>query len=188
MMSFIELFLIAIGLSMDAFAVTICIGLTIPKATVKKALIVGLYFGIFQAVMPMIGYFAARLFADHIIAIDHWVTFALLCIIGGKMIIGSFKSSEDTKKETSLSLVFMLPLAFATSVDALAVGVSFAFLKVHIFSAVLLIGATTLVISMLGLKIGSVFGNRFKSWAEKAGGVILILIGTKILLEHLEIL
>ena len=208
-MSFIELSLLAVGLSMDAFAVAICAGLTMPKATIKKMLIMGLYFGIFQAVMPLIGYLAAALFADMIITYDHWIAFALLCFLGGKMIVGSFKKDgcsdrecpEDTcddrscpggkrpdKSEISLKPKIMLPFAFATSIDALAVGVSFAFLKVNIILAVLFIGATTLLLSMLGVKIGYAFGAKMKSKAEIAGGIILVLIGLKILLEHLGII
>ena len=189
-MNLIELFILAVGLSMDAFAVAICAGLTMPKATIKKSLIVGLYFGVFQAVMPLIGYFAATLFADYIIAYDHWVAFTLLCFLGGRMIWGSFKKEDDADEqgEASLKPSKMLPLAVATSIDALAVGVSFAFLKVNIAPAVSFIGVTTLVISMAGVKIGNVFGKRFKSKAELAGGIILVMIGAKILIEHLEVI
>ena len=186
-MSVLELFILAVGLSMDAFAVAICTGLTMPRATVKKALIVGLYFGIFQAGMPVIGYYVANLFADKITAYDHWIAFALLCFLGGKMILESFKKEEASSNESEASLgpKKMLPLAVATSIDALAVGVSFAFLRVSIVPAVSFIGVTTLVISMAGVKIGNAFGQRFKSKAELAGGVILVLIGVKILVEHL---
>ena len=208
-MNFIELFLLAVGLSMDAFAVAICTGLTMKKITVKKLLIVGLYFGVFQAAMPLIGYLAATLFADKIIAYDHWIAFVLLCILGAKMIIGSFKKEgcsdrecpvetcsdrecpggkRPNNREASLKPMQMLPLAIATSIDALAVGASFAFLQVSIIPAVSFIGATTLLLSMLGVKIGNVFGAKFKSKAELAGGVILVLIGLKILLEHLNII
>jgi len=208
-MNFIELFILAIGLSMDAFAVAVCAGLTMPKATLKKSLIVGTYFGLFQAVMPLIGYFAATLFAEKIISYDHWIALVLLSFIGGKMIIGSFKKEgcpdracpaetcsdrtcpggeRPNNKETSLKPAKMLPLAIATSIDALAVGVSLAFLKVSIVPAVSFIGVTTLVLSMAGVKIGNIFGAKFKSKAELAGGVILILIGLKILLEHLNII
>ena len=174
---------------MDAFAVAICAGLTMPKATLKKAFIVGLYFGIFQAAMPVIGFFVATLFADKIIAYDHWIAFALLCFLGIKMVLGSFKKDEDQGKgEASLAPAAMLPFALATSIDALAVGVSFAFLRVSIVPAAVFIGITTLLLSMLGVKIGNLFGTKFKSKAELAGGIILILIGLKILLEHLNIL
>ena len=183
-----ELLIIAVALSMDAFAISIYSGLTMPKAAMRKAMIVGLYFGVSQAVMPLIGYVAASVFADRIIAYDHWVAFVVLCFLGGKMVIGSFKKSDDTGEEVSLKLAAMLPLAIATSIDALAVGVSFAFLRVSIVPAALLIGATTFIISITGVKIGNVFGAKYKSKAELLGGVTLILIGTKILLEHLEIL
>ena len=208
-MSFIELFLIAVGVSMDAFAVAVCAGLTMPKVNIIKALIIGLYFGVFQAIMPLIGYFAATLLAGKIIAYDHWVAFGLLCFLGGKMIVGSFKKEgcsdrvcpdgmcgdrvcpggkKPDNKETSVKPAHMLPLAFATSIDALAVGVSFAFLGVRIIPAVSFIGITTFAISLVGVKVGNVFGTRFKSQAELAGGIILLLIGLKILLEHLNII
>ena len=208
-MNFIELFFIAVGLSMDAFAVAACAGLTMKKAAFKKLLIIGLYFGVFQAVMPLIGYAAAKLFADQIISYDHWIAFALLGFLGGKMIIGSFKKEgcldrecpEETcadrqcpggkrpdNKEISLKPAQMLPLALATSIDALAVGVSFAFLRAGIAPAVLFIGITTLVLSMIGVKTGNVFGTKFKSKAELTGGIILALIGLKILFEHLGII
>ena len=194
-MSFIELFLLAVGLSMDTFAVGICAGLTMAKASFKKMLVIGLYFGGFQALMPLIGFFTARTFTEKIITYDHWIAFALLCFLGGKMIAGSFKKEESPgkdspgkkpdSKEFSLGPANMFPLAIATSIDALAIGVSFAFLQVSIVPAVSLIGLTTLVISMAGVKIGNVFGSRYKSKAEFAGGLILVLIGLKILLEHL---
>ena len=186
-MNIAVLFALAIGLSMDAFAVSICAGLTMTKATLKKALIVGLYFGVFQAVMPLIGFAAASLFADMIIAFDHWIAFGLLCFLGGKMILGSFKKEKQPEEETVLGPKQMLPLAIATSIDALAVGVSFAFLQVQIIPAVLLIGITTFIISAAGVKIGNIFGTRFKSKAELAGGIILVLIGLNILLEHLGV-
>jgi len=187
-MSFFILFALAIGLSMDAFAVAICIGLSSVKVTLKRALVVGLYFGIFQAVMPLIGYLVASQFADMILAFDHWIAFGLLSFLGGKMIFGSFKKEKVPEKETTLSPKQMLPLAVATSIDALAVGVSFAFLQVNIVPAVLFIGITTFVLSAAGVKIGSLFGVRFKSKAELAGGIILVLIGVNILLEHLGLL
>jgi len=208
-MNLIELFILAVGLSMDAFAVAICAGLTMKKVSVKKSLIVGLYFGVFQAVMPIIGYMVATLFADQIIGYDHWIAFVLLCFLGAKMIVESFKKEGCTdrecpdgmcsdracpggkrpdNKEASLKPAQMLPLALATSIDALAVGVSFAFLRVSIIPAVSFIGITTLAISMVGVKIGNIFGTKFKSKAEFAGGIILVLIGVKILLEHLSII
>lgn len=208
-MNLLELFLIAIGLSMDAFAVAVCSGLSMSRITVKKSLIIGLYFGLFQAVMPFIGYILATQFADKIIAFDHWIAFALLCFIGGKMLVGSFKKEgcpdrecpdetcadrecpggeRPNGKEASLKPANMLPLALATSIDALAVGVSFAFLRVKIVPAIFSIGVTTLILSMLGVKIGNLFGLKFKSKAEFAGGIILVLIGLKILLEHMGII
>jgi len=208
-MNLLGLFIIAVGLSMDAFAVAACAGLTMPKVTIKKSLIVGLYFGLFQAVMPLIGYLLATQFADKIIAFDHWIAFALLCLIGGKMIVESFKKEgcpdrecpvetctdrecpggeRPEKKEASLKPAEMLPLAIATSIDALAIGVSFAFLRVDIVPAIFSIGIITLILSMLGVKIGNLFGMKFKSKAELAGGIILTLMGLKILLEHMGII
>ena len=176
---------------MDAFAVAACIGLARKKAPLKESLIVGSYFGIFQAGMPVIGYLAATLFADRIIAFDHWIAFVLLAFLGGRMIYEGLKKEDpagENRAYSSLKPAQMLPLALATSIDALAVGVSFAFLQVTIVPAVLLIGAVTLVIAMAGVKIGSLFGTKLKSKAEVIGGCILILIGLKILLEHLGIL
>jgi len=187
-MNFFVLFALAVGLSMDAFAVAICLGLSTAKVTLKRLLIVGLYFGFFQAAMPLIGYAVASQFADMINTFDHWIAFVLLCFLGGKMIYGSFKNEEPSEKETSLSPKQMLPLAIATSIDALAVGVSFAFLQVSIVPAVFFIGVTTFVLSAVGVKIGSIFGARFKSKAELTGGIILVLIGLNILLEHLGIM
>lgn len=187
-MRFPELLLIAVGLSMDAFAVAICSGLTMKRCGLRKALIVGLYFGAFQAAMPIAGYLIGSQFADRITAFDHWIAFVLLALIGGKMIKESFGTEEASKEEASLQWKDMLPLAVATSIDALAVGVSFAFLKVDIASSAALIGVTTLALSMLGVKIGHVFGAKYKSRAEFAGGVLLVLIGLRILLEHLGVL
>ncbi|MCL2050777.1 MAG: manganese efflux pump MntP family protein [Lachnospiraceae bacterium] len=181
-MNFIELFILAVGLSMDAFAVSICLGLGMGKTTLKKALIIGLYFGGFQALMPLIGYLLASIFADNIISYGAFIAFGLLLFLGSRMIIGSFKK-ESKPSKIALSPKEMLPLAIATSIDALAVGVSFAFLRVSIIPAVSLIGMTTLSFSLLGLKIGTAFGAKFKAKAEFAGGVILILIGIKILAD-----
>ena len=186
-MNLLSLFTIAIGLSMDAFAVSICKGLAMKKITVKKAMTVGLWFGGFQALMPLIGYLLGIRFQSRITAIDHWIAFILLGIIGFNMIREAC-SKEEEKADDSLHAKDMLLLAIATSIDALAVGVTFAFLQVAIIPAVTLIGITTFVCSMLGVKIGNVFGTRYKSRAELAGGVILILMGLKILLEHLGIL
>ncbi|MDR2933467.1 MAG: manganese efflux pump MntP family protein [Oscillospiraceae bacterium] len=189
-MNWYELVLIAVGLSMDAFAVAICKGLSMEKSGFGKALVVGLYFGVFQAAMPLAGYYLGSHFAARIEAYDHWIAFILLVIIGGKMVWESLRREKDGEacEETSLRPAVMLPLAVATSIDALAIGVSFAFLQVQIVPAVTLIGVVTLVLSMAGVKIGNVFGARFKSKAEFAGGLILILMGVKILLEHLGIL
>ncbi|MCL2126954.1 MAG: manganese efflux pump MntP family protein [Treponema sp.] len=186
-MGFIELAFLAAGLSMDAFAVAVCLGLAMEKISLRKALIVGLYFGVFQAVMPLAGFLAAALFAVKFIAYEHWIAFALLGFLGGKMIVGSFRKDGDTQCGDAASLKpgQMLPLALATSIDALAAGVSFAFLRVSIVPAVLLIGTTTLAISMAGVKIGRFFGSRFESKAKLAGGIVLVLIGLKILLERI---
>jgi len=190
-LNLIELLLLAVALAMDTFAVGICIGLTFKKVTIKKALTVGLYFGIFQAVMPLIGFFITIIFAGrvNIDAFSSWIAFALLCFIGGKMILDSLKKDDcpDTSDEQSLKFTKMLPLAIATSIDALAVGVSFAFLEVNIIPAVLLIGVTTLILSIIGLKIGNVFGLKFRSKAQMLGGIILIILGTRILLDHLGV-
>jgi len=186
-MGFLELFLIAAGLSMDAFAVAVCTGLSSRERLFKKAVIVGLYFGFFQAAMPLIGYLIGAQFADAISAFDHWIAFVLLLFIGGKMIFESFKKEDGKVADASLKPSKMLPLALATSIDALAVGVSFAFLSVDIVPAISFIGAVTFLLSMAGVKIGSLFGTKFKSKAELAGGVILVLMGAKILMEHMGI-
>ena len=185
-MGFAELLLTAAALSMDAFAVSVGIGL--PAASKNKALTAGLYFGVSQAVMPLIGYMAATLFAEKIIAFDHWVAFGLLCFLGGKMIAGSRAQRPQEGGAASFGHAQMLTLAIATSIDALAVGVSFAFLRVSVAPAVLLIGAVTFALSFAGVKTGAAFGARLGPKAELAGGVTLILIGAKILLEHLEVL
>ena len=186
-MGLIELFILAVGLSMDAFAVSVCKGLAMPKITVKKTLIVGLWFGGFQALMPALGYFLGVQFRDKITAIDHWIAFILLGIIGANMIKEAC-SGECEEENESLDIKTMFLLAVATSIDALAVGITFAFLNVHLLAAVSFIGVTTFTLSAIGVKIGNVFGTRYKSKAELAGGVILILLGLKILLEHLGIL
>lgn len=186
-MGFAELFLLAVGLSMDAFAVSICKGLSIQKLKLRHALIVGAWFGAFQALMPVIGYLLGSAFADMIEAVDHWIAFALLALIGGNMIREAL-SKEEEDCDPSLAPVTMLLLAVATSIDALAVGVTFAFLRVDVVPAVTLIGMCTFAISAVGVKIGNVFGVRYKSKAELAGGVVLVVIGLKILLEHLGIL
>ena len=185
-MGLTELLFIAVGLSMDAFAVSMGFGITTHGGVVKKSLVTALYFGGFQAGMPLAGYYAAAWLAGRISAFDHWIALVLLCFIGGKMIAESRKKGDaGPGPEISLTPGTMLPLALATSVDALSAGVSFAFLRVDILPAVLLIGSTTFVISMAGVKIGRLFGTRFKSKAELAGGLVLILIGVKIWLEHI---
>ena len=185
-MSLMELFLIAVGLSMDAFAVSVCKGLSVRKATVKHALCVGLYFGGFQALMPLIGYLLGTQFESVITSVDHWIAFGLLAFIGGNMIREAL-GREEEKLDDSFSFRTMMTLAVATSIDALAMGVTFAFLRVDIVPAVLLIGATTFVLSAVGLKVGNVFGAKYKARAELFGGVVLVLMGLKILLEHLGV-
>jgi len=182
-MSIIEIFLIALALSMDAFAVAVCLGLR-HRSSARNMLIVGLYFGAFQAMMPLIGYYAATFFAESIESYDHWIAFALLSFLGVRMIVGSFRENEDTDGGT-LNRRVMIPLAVATSIDALAVGISFAVISTDIVPAVVMIGIVTFVLAMLGVKIGNVFGSKISSKAELFGGVILVLIGIKILLEHL---
>lgn len=185
-MGLVDLFVIAVGLSMDAFAVAICKGLSVKKVSVKHGLIVGLYFGGFQAGMPLLGYLLGSSFAKYIEAFDHWVAFVLLGIIGINMIRESREKEEAL--DASLGLKAMLPMAIATSIDALAVGISFAFMRVQIGWAVLFIGVTTFTLSAIGVKLGNLFGAKYKSKAELFGGIVLILLGTKILLEHLEVL
>ena len=186
-MGMMELFLIAVGLSMDAFAVSVCKGLSVSKTNYKYALCVGAYFGGFQALMPLLGFLLGRQFESLITSVDHWIAFVLLAIIGVNMIRESFKEEEE---ELNASFTFrtMLPLALATSIDALAMGVTFAFLRVDIVPAVLFIGVITFVLSAVGLKAGNVFGVKYKARAELFGGVVLVLMGLKILLEHLGIL
>lgn len=186
-MGLIELFLIAVGLSMDAFAVSVCKGLAMPKCTFKKVAIVGLWFGGFQALMPAIGYVLGAQFQEAIASIDHWIAFVLLALIGGNMIHEALDNDEE-EADASLDVKTMFLLAVATSIDALAIGITFAFLKVNIIPAVCFIGIVTFIISFAGVKIGNVFGARYKNKAEIVGGVILILLGLKILLEHLGFL
>lgn len=188
-MGLAELFVIAIGLSMDAFAVSICKGLSLGKIKLKHMCIVGLWFGGFQALMPAIGYFLGSFFADMVSKYAHWVAFVLLAIIGGNMIKETFEKDDecDCCGEAAMDAKTMFVMAIATSIDAMAVGVSFAFLQVDIVPAVTFIGVITFICSGLGVKIGSIFGNKYKSKAELAGGVVLILMGTKTLLEGLGI-
>ena len=208
-MSFLEILLIGIGLSMDAFSVSVCKGLTTKKFSWKMALTCGLWFGFFQALMPLIGYFLGEQFEQYITSVDHWIAFGLLFLIGANMIREALVETENGERKTEngerktengeektfrfpfsvfRSQLQMLPLAIATSIDALAVGISFACIQVKIWSSVLIIGLTTFAFSIVGVKIGNVFGSRFEKGAEIAGGIILILIGLKILLEHLGLI
>ena len=186
-MSLSELFILAVGLSMDAFAVSVCKGLSMQKMNWRYALVIGLYFGGFQAGMPLIGYLLGMGFQSRIEAVDHWIAFLLLGFIGINMI----RESRDTDEEhvdPSIGFRTMVVLAVATSIDALAVGVTFAFLQVAILPAVCFIGVVTFFLSAVGVKIGNVFGTRYKSRAELTGGIILVLMGIKILAEHLGFL
>ena len=186
-MVIIEVLLLAVGLSMDAFAVSICKGLATEKAGIGHMVTAGLWFGGFQMLMPVTGYLLGSTFASYITAIDHWIAFVLLGLIGLNMIRES-RSQEEESLGTSFSPRAMLPLAVATSIDALTVGITFAFLQVDILLAVSLIGLTTFLLSAVGVKAGAVVGSRGKSWAELAGGLVLVLMGCKILLEHLGVL
>ncbi|MCM1541960.1 MAG: manganese efflux pump MntP family protein [Blautia sp.] len=186
-MSLFTLFVTAVGLSMDAFAVAICKGLAMKKLNLKKALVIGLWFGGFQALMPTVGYLLGSRFEQYVTAIDHWIAFVLLVLIGANMIREALSKEEDsTDDSTDIKTMFLL--AVATSIDALAVGVTYAFLQVAIIPAVSFIGIITFVLSVAGVKVGNIFGTQYKSKAELAGGIILVLMGTKILLEHLGIL
>ena len=190
-MSLLELFIIAVGLSMDAFAVSVCKGLVTSDVRPLNMLCAGLWFGLFQALMPLLGYLLGVNFSSLIQSVDHWIAFILLFLIGVNMIreaVSSKEECEDTDTCSSYAFKVMLPLAVATSIDALAVGVSFAFLSVDIIPAICFIGVCTFILSAAGVKIGSIFGNKFERKAEIAGGVILILMGLKILLEHLGII
>ena len=184
-MTLLDLILIAVGLSMDAFAVSICKGLSVSKVRMRHRLSVGLYFGGFQALMPLIGYLLGSQFQQMITSVDHWIAFVLLVIIGINMIREARGNAEEV--DASFGVKSMLPLAVATSIDALAVGVTFAFLQVNILAAVSFIGATTFVLSIVGLTVGNLFGARYKSRAEILGGIVLIVMGIKILAEHLGI-
>lgn len=189
---FIELLLIGVGLSMDAFAVSICKGLAMRRVNKKQAFVIGLFFGGFQALMPFIGWALGTQFESYITSIDHWIAFVLLAFIGGKMIAEAVRPEDENveidKLDPPLDLKEMLVLAVATSIDALAVGVTFAFLHVNIVWAVTFIGCTTFILSAIGVKVGNVFGMKYKSKAEFVGGLILVLMGIKILLEHLGFL
>ena len=183
----VEILLISLGLAMDAFAVSVCKGLAMKKMSWKKAIIIGLYFGVFQAVMPTIGFFLGTTFERFITNIDHWIAFILLVGIGINMIKEAFDEESENRND-NVDIKTMLVLSIATSIDALAIGITFACLKMHILIPVITIGVTTFIISVIGVKIGNRFGDKYEKKAETMGGVILILLGTKILLEHLGII
>ncbi len=183
-MGIIELIVLSIGLAMDAFAVSICKGLSMPRMKWKNAIIIGLYFGYFQALMPALGYLLGVNFQDRISNIDHWVAFILLAVIGINMIKEAISKDNDVHND-SIKFKDMIVLAIATSIDALAVGITFAFLNVNLILAISLIGVITFIISVLGVKVGNIFGDKYEKKAEFVGGIILILLGIKILLEHL---
>jgi len=187
-MNYPEIILIAVGLSMDAFAVSVTLGLSVEKPSIKQYLLPGIYFGLFQAIMPLAGFYAGTLFADKINEFAHWIAFVLLSYIGVKMIkdsLAKHKNKEGKVAKNEFSFLNLLILAVATSIDALAVGITFAFFKINIFICIAIIGLTTFCLSICGVKIGNIFGARFKSKAELAGGIILIALGIKILIEHL---
>ena len=185
---FIEIFLIGVGLSMDAFAVSICKGLSMQKVKKRDVFIIALFFGGFQALMPFIGWFLGRGFESYITSIDHWIAFILLSIIGGKMVKDAFSTENSENCNEGVGFKTMIVLAIATSIDALAVGITFAFLNVNLILAIALIGSITFFLSVIGTKVGNVFGDRYENKAELFGGVILIFLGIKILLEHLNII
>lgn len=189
-MGIVELLLIGVGLSMDAFAVSICKGLNMKKVNKVHCVIIALFFGGFQALMPLIGWVLGKQFETYITSVDHWIAFILLALIGGNMVKESREKEEEEvcQCESKLNIKELFLLAIATSIDALAVGITFAFLKVNIIPAIAIIGVTTFAISAVGVFVGNIFGSKYKSKAELAGGIILILIGLKILLEHLGIL
>ena len=191
-MGFLELLLIGVGLSMDAFAVAVCQGLCMPKLNLRFALVIALFFGGFQALMPFAGWLLGAQFAGYIQQVDHWLAFLLLVLIGGKMLWESLFGQEEETTACAAGVVLdykqLLLMAVATSIDALAVGVTFAFLEVEILPAITIIGCTTFCISLAGVAIGALVGGRLHRWAEAAGGVILVLLGCKILLEHLGVL
>lgn len=186
-MGTVELIIISIGLAMDAFAVSICKGLAMKKMNWKNAVITGTYFGVFQAIMPLIGFLLGLGFEQKITSIDHWIAFILLGLIGANMLKSSF-SKEKEEAPDNVDFKTMIVLSIATSIDALAIGITFAFLQVNIILAITLIGIITFGLSVIGVKIGNIFGDKYEKKAEFVGGLILILMGIKILLEHLEII
>ena len=189
---FFVLFLMGVGLAMDAFAVSICKGLSMRKVNIRQCLIIGLFFGGFQAVMPFVGYVLGSQFQKYITNIDHWIAFILLGIIGGKMMLEAIKEKDEPveieQMDPPLNIKELFVLAIATSIDALAVGITFAFLEIPILEAITIIGVVTFLISVMGVYVGNFFGNKYKSKAEFIGGLILVILGIKILLEHLGIL
>ena len=188
-MEILEIIFIAIGLAMDIFAVSVCKGLSIKKIDFKKVLIIALYFAVFQAIMPIIGYLLGNAFTEIIQNTDHWIAFGLLIIIGINMIKNSFTNKDENEnKNSDIGFKTMILLSIATSIDALAVGITFAFLKTGIFFPILIFGIVALLLSSIGVVVGNKFGDKFQNRAEFTGGMILILIGVKILLEHLEII
>ncbi len=190
-MGVFDLFLIGVGLSMDAFAVAICKGLGMHRINYRHTLVIALFFGGFQALMPLIGYFLGSYLADLVNPIDHWIAFVLLAFIGAKMLVDAFKGDEGedaAQAQDKLDLKELLMLAVATSIDALAVGITFAFLEVNIWVAITVIGLTTFVLSLVGVAVGNRFGARYEKPSTVAGGIVLILIGLKILLEHLGVI
>ena len=184
-MSIIEIALIGVGLAMDAFAVSICKGLAMRRMNYKKAIIIAAFFGVFQALMPALGYDLGTTFANKIAAIDHWIAFILLALIGANMIKEALSSDDDECQDDSLRLGDLIMLSIATSIDALAVGITFAFFNVSLLLSVSMIGIITFIICVIGVKVGNVFGEKYKSKAELAGGLILIVMGAKILIDHL---
>lgn len=184
-MSIIEIALIGVRLAMDAFAVSICKGLAMRRMNYKKAIIIAAFFGVFQALMPALGYVLGTTFANKIAAIDHWIAFILLALIGANMIKEALSSDDDECQDDSLRLGDLIMLSIATSIDALAVGITFAFFNVSLLLSVSMIGIITFIICVIGVKVGNVFGEKYKSKAELAGGLILIVMGAKILIDHL---
>ena len=188
-MEIFEAVLLAVGLSMDAFAVSVCKGLALRRAGLREGLTCGVWFGGFQALMPTVGFFLAMLFADAIKAIDHWVAFGLLVLIGGNMLKEAFEKGCDCQEHSAdMGLKTMFLMAVATSIDAMAAGISLAMDRANIWLNAALIGITTCILSALGVKVGAVFGARFEKKAQLAGGIILVLLGVKILLEHVNVI
>jgi putative Mn2+ efflux pump MntP len=184
-MGLLEIIIIAVGLSMDAFAVSVTLGLSVQKPKIKEIIIPGIYFGFFQALMPLIGYFTGINFAAKIQSLDHWIAFVLLGFVGGKMIWESFSKEEKQINKNPFRFTKMFFLSIATSIDALAVGITFSFFEINIFRAIIITGLTTFCISIAGVKIGNIFGAKYKSKAEFVGGAVLVILGMKILVEHL---